>query len=167
MPSFRDVVNFLNDCADVANHPFFSSSSAETKPPSSKRHDANHHRFTRLTTEGQKRDSENSNLAVTTDHKKGVLCPMCTRSHPLYRCETFKLKPSMKESSLSRPSEFASIVSILLNILQDRASLQHVARHQNVADLIILCYIFLGLAMKETLFTKPITLKPQKFQLLP
>ena len=27
MPSFKDVVNFLNDRADVAKHPFFSSSS--------------------------------------------------------------------------------------------------------------------------------------------
>ena len=93
MPSFKDVVNFLNDRADVAYHPFFSSSSAETKPPSFKRQDANDHRFTTLTTEGQKEDSENSNLVVKTDRKKGVQCPMCTRSHPLYRCETFKLKP--------------------------------------------------------------------------
>ena len=95
MPSFKDVVDFLNDHADVANHPFFSSSSTETKPPSFKRHDANDHRLTTLTTEGLKEDSLNStiNLAVKTDRRKGLQCPMCTQSHPLYRCETFKLKP--------------------------------------------------------------------------
>ena len=73
MPSFKDVVDFLNDRADVANHPFFSSSSTETKPPNFKRHDANDHRFTTLTTKGQKEDSLNNtiNLAVKTDRKKG------------------------------------------------------------------------------------------------
>ena len=83
MPSFRDVVNFLNDHADVANHPFFSSSSAETKPLSSKRHDANDHRFTTLTAKGQKEESENSNLAVKTDRKKGVQFPMVSSTLPL------------------------------------------------------------------------------------
>ena len=73
MPSFKDVVDFLNDRADVANHPFFSSSSTETKPPNFKRHDANDHRFTALSTKGQKEDSLNNtiNLAVKTDRKKG------------------------------------------------------------------------------------------------
>ena len=56
MLSFKDVVNFLNDRADVANHPYFSSSSTETKCPSSKRHDATDHRFTTLTTEGRTED---------------------------------------------------------------------------------------------------------------
>ena len=81
MPSFKDVVNFLNDRADVANYPFFSISSAETKPPSSKRHDANDHRFATLTAEGEKEDSEIINLAVKTDRKKGVQFPMSTWSN--------------------------------------------------------------------------------------
>ena len=55
----------------------------------------------------------------------------------------------MNESSLSRPNEFASIVSTLLNIQQDVASLQYVARHQNVGNLIILCYISLGLSRER------------------
>ena len=39
-------------------------------------------------------DTQNntSSLTVKADHKKGVQCPMCTRPHPLYRCETFKSK---------------------------------------------------------------------------
>ena len=32
MPTFKDVVEFLNDRADVANHPFFTSSSTEANP---------------------------------------------------------------------------------------------------------------------------------------
>ena len=35
IPSLKEDVNFVNDRADVANHPFFSSSSTETKCPSS------------------------------------------------------------------------------------------------------------------------------------
>ena len=85
----------MKDRTDVANHPFFSSSSTDTKSPSSKRRDANDHRFTTLTTKGQMDATHNStsNLTVKTDRKKRIQCPMCTRSHPLYRCETFKLKP--------------------------------------------------------------------------
>ena len=95
MPSFKDVVDFLNDRADVANHPFFSNVRTETKPSSSKRHDATDHRFTTLSIEGQKEDSLNStfNPAGKTDRRKGFQCPICTRCHPLYRFETFKLKP--------------------------------------------------------------------------
>ena len=121
MPSFKDVVDFLNDRADVANHPFFSSSSTETKPPSFKRHDANDHRLTTLTTEGLKEDSLNStiNLAVKTDRRKGLQCPMCTRSHPLYRCETFKLKP------VSERVDFVKTKRICFNCIN---SVEHSAR---------------------------------------
>ena len=31
MPTYKDVVNFLNDRADVANHPFFSNPVSELK----------------------------------------------------------------------------------------------------------------------------------------
>ena len=96
MPTFKDVVNFLNDRADVANHPFFSSSSTETKPTNSKRPNTNDQtspfKFTTLTTEGVKKDSEDSNPEVSKDRKIGN-CPMCGHSHPLYRCEMFKSKP--------------------------------------------------------------------------
>ena len=96
MPTFKDVVNFLNDRADVANHPFFSSSSTESKPTNSKGPNTNDQtspfKFTTLTTEGAKKDSEDSNPEVSKDRKTGN-CPMCGRSHPLYRCEMFKSKP--------------------------------------------------------------------------
>ena len=88
MPTFKDVVNFLNDRADVANHPFFSNPVSEVKTPNSKTPAP---KFTSLATEGATDQAENVN-AVKSDKKTGK-CPMCTRSHPLYRCETFKSKP--------------------------------------------------------------------------
>ena len=33
MPTFKDVVNFLNDWADVANDPFFSNRVSDMKTP--------------------------------------------------------------------------------------------------------------------------------------
>ena len=88
MPTFKDVVNFLNDRADVANHPFFSNPVSEMKTPNSKTPAS---KFTSLATEGATDQIENGN-AVKHAKKTGK-CPMCTRSHPLYRCETFKSKP--------------------------------------------------------------------------
>ena len=88
MPTLKDVVNFLHDRADVANHPFFSNAVSEVKTPNSKTPAP---KFTSLTTEGTTDQTENVN-AVKYDKKSGK-CPMCTRSHPLYRCETFKSKP--------------------------------------------------------------------------
>ena len=69
-----------------------------------------------------------------------------------------------KEPSSSRRSGFASTVSIRLHISQDHASRQYATGHQNVGNLIILCYIFRGPVLKETLFTKPVMLKPWLFQ---
>ena len=88
MPTFKDVVNFLNDRADVANHPFFSNPISEVKTLNSKTPAP---KFTSLATEGATDQFENVNAAK--HDKKTVKCPMCTRSHPLYRCETFKSKP--------------------------------------------------------------------------
>ena len=103
MPTFKHVVNFLNNRANVANHPFFSSSSTETKPPDSKRPNANDQtspfKFTTLTTEGAKKDSKDSNPEVSKDRKTGN-CPMCGCSHPLYRCEMFKSKPIEERAEL-------------------------------------------------------------------
>ena len=36
MPTLKDVVNFLNDRTEVANHPFFSNPVSEVKTPNSK-----------------------------------------------------------------------------------------------------------------------------------
>ena len=94
MPSFKDVVNFLNDPADVADHPFSSNSSTEAKPPSSERHTANDHKFAALTTEGYNECSENCVPAVKQERQKGI-------------------------PSSSRRTGFASVESILLKIPQD------------------------------------------------
>ena len=115
MPTFKDVVNFLNDRADVANHPFFSSSSTERKPTNSKRPNTNDQtspfKFTTLTTEGAKKDSEDSNPEVSKDRKTGN-CPMCGRSHQLYRCEMFKSKP------VEEKAEFVKMKRDLLQLYQ-------------------------------------------------
>ena len=58
MPTFKDVVNFLNDRADVANHPFFSNPVSEMKTPNSKTPAL---KFTSLATEGATDQSENGN----------------------------------------------------------------------------------------------------------
>ena len=122
MPIFKDVVNFLNDRADVANHPFFSSSSTETKPTNSKRPNTNDQtspfKFTTLTTEGAKKDSEDSNPEVSKDRKTGN-CPMCGRSHPLYRCEMFKSKP------VEERAEFVKKKRICFNLIN---SVEHSSR---------------------------------------
>ena len=122
MPTFKDVVNFLNDRADVANHPFFSSSSTETKPTNSKRPNTNDQtspfKFTTLTTEGAKKDSEDSNPEVGKDRKTGN-CPMCGRSHPLYRCEMFKSKP------VEGRAEFVKMKPICFNCIN---SVEHSSR---------------------------------------
>ena len=48
-------------------------------------------KFTTLATE---RATDQTEIVNTAKHdKKTGKCPMCTRSHPLYRCETFKSKP--------------------------------------------------------------------------
>ena len=49
MPTFKDVVNFLNDWADVANDPFFSNRVSDMKTPNSKTPAP---KFTSLATEG-------------------------------------------------------------------------------------------------------------------
>ena len=88
IPTFKDVVIFLNERADVADHPFFSNPVSEVKTPNSKTPAP---KFTSLVMEGATDQAENVN-GVKSDKKTGK-CPMCTRSHPLYRCDTFKSKP--------------------------------------------------------------------------
>lgn len=78
MPTFKDVVNFLNDRADVANHPFLSNPVSEMKTQNSKIPAS---KFTSMATEGATDQSEHGN-AVKSDKKTGK-CPMCMRSHPL------------------------------------------------------------------------------------
>ena len=88
MPTFKDAVNFLNDRADVVNHPFFSNPVSEMKTLNLKKPVP---KFTSLATEGATDQTEKGNR-VKHDKKTGK-CPMCMRSHPLYRGETFNSKP--------------------------------------------------------------------------
>ena len=71
MPTFKYAVNFLNDRADVANHPFFSNLVSEMKTPNSKTPAP---KYTFLATEGATDQSENDN-AVKHDNKTGK-CPI-------------------------------------------------------------------------------------------
>ena len=114
MPTLKDVVNFLNDRAEVANHPFFSNPVSEVKTQNSKTPTP---KFTSLATEGATNQSENVNAAK--QNKKTVKCPMCTRSHPLYRCETLKSKP------LEERHEFIKRNCICFNCIN---SIEHSSR---------------------------------------
>ena len=67
MPTSKYAVNFLNDRADVANHPFFSNPVSEIKTPNSKTPAP---KFTSLATEGATDQSENGK-AVKHDKKTG------------------------------------------------------------------------------------------------
>ena len=91
MPTFKDVVEFLNDRADFANHPFFTSTSTEVKSlrRNEDRNKPNLRHLTTLTTSSIKEDSR---FARVKDIKPSN-CLLCTEFHPLYRCEMFKSKP--------------------------------------------------------------------------
>ena len=91
MPTLKDVVEFLNDRAGLANHPFFTSTSIELK--SFKRNEDRDKldlcHLANLTTSSTKQDSR---LEIVKDAELSNY-PFCTQSHPLYRCEVFKSKP--------------------------------------------------------------------------
>ena len=152
MPTFKDVVNFLNDRADVANHPFFSNPVSEVKTPNSKTPAP---KFTSLATEGATDQSENVNAAK--HDKKTVKYPMCSRSHPLYRCETFKSKP------VEERHEFIKRNRICFNCIN---SIEHssrsckslcAVRNQSVVNVITPYYTFHHLTRKGIALTKSIT----------
>ena len=88
MPTFKDVVEFLNDRADLADHPFFIRPSTEAKffKRNEDRDKLNLRHLTNLTTGSTKEDSS---LERIKDSKPSN-CPLCTQCHPLYRCEVFK-----------------------------------------------------------------------------
>ncbi|XP_020911243.1 uncharacterized protein LOC110249010 [Exaiptasia diaphana] len=75
MPSFTDVVNFLKDRAQVANHPFFSSSSQPT---------------TRLPIKQPVKPTHRSSTFTTTATTSKELCTKCSKDHALYKCDAFK-----------------------------------------------------------------------------
>ena len=98
MPTFKDVAEFLNDRADLANHLFFTCPSTEVK--SFKRYEdrdkLNLHQLTNLTTGSTRGESS---LERIKDVKPSN-CPLCTQCHPLYRCEVFKSKPVAERREL-------------------------------------------------------------------
>ena len=112
MPTFLDVVKFLNDRAEVANHPFFTQNSYESRLPRRPEDGRKLHvrHLTTLTTnvsgEGVK---PNSSKAMRT-----IKCMLCSQSHPLYRCDVFKSK------SVEQRREFVSKKNICFNCVNSR-----------------------------------------------
>ena len=98
IPTFKDIVEYLNDRADLANHPFFTTSYTEVK--SYKRNDDRDKPHLRhLTTLTTSTTREDSRLASNKDTKASN-CPLCTQHHPLYRCGVFKSKPVEERRAL-------------------------------------------------------------------
>ena len=98
IPTFKDIVKYLNDRADLANHPFFTTSYTEVK--SYKRNDDRDKPHLRhLTTLTTSTTREDSRLASNKDTKASN-CPLCTQHHPLYRCGVFKSKPVEERRAL-------------------------------------------------------------------
>jgi len=86
LPSFRDVVEFLRDTADVVNHPFLSKSSSETVTKN-----------TRPTTSPKTRPAlPRVSSFATSSTNKVQECELCSKPHRLYHCDLFKSK-STKE----------------------------------------------------------------------
>lgn len=87
MPTFKDVVNFLKDRVDVANHPFFSWPQSEPTPnvvyPNLKPRPAQRPR---------ERPTSIRVTTLATSKQDDNHCPMCEKPHRLYRCEVFKSK---------------------------------------------------------------------------
>ena len=103
MPTFQDVVDFLNGRADVANHPLFLSPVSEMKTPNSKTLTL---KFTSLvTTEGATNQSENGN-AVKYDKK--LETARCVAGHiPSIYVGLSNQSLEMKEMSFSRGAAFS------------------------------------------------------------
>ena len=117
MPTFLDVVKFLNDRAEVANHPFFTQNSFETRLPGRPEDRSKLHvrHLTTLTTNVSRAD-------VKPDISKAmriIKCILCSQSHPLYCCDAFKSK------SVEQRREFVFKKNICFNCVNSR---DHLAR---------------------------------------
>ena len=104
MPSFKDVVEFLKDRADVVNHPFFSKSETATKI-------VNVNPSTRQAAILRGRPTPSVKVTTLATSKKDDQCFMCSKTHRLYRCELFKSK-NPKERN-----EFVKAKKICFNCL--------------------------------------------------
>jgi hypothetical protein len=88
LPNLEDIVNFVEDAAEVANDPLYGnirqSDKADSKETRPKRNQASY------STQG--RADEASNNTGTSSNFK---CRVCDGPHPVYHCEKFKgLNPS-------------------------------------------------------------------------
>ena len=114
MATFHNIVDFLKDRADVANHPFFSKTSESNRDE-------------KVFGGGQRRSSERRTILTTRsnnrdDISKEQLCPKCNNLHPLYRCEVFK-----SESPEER-GEFVKRNRICFNCINSK---EHISRTCN------------------------------------
>ena len=103
MPSFKDVVDFLKDRADVMNHPFLSRNEAVSKSAST-------NPIARQATTSRERSTSVKVTTLATT-KKEERCFMCNNPHRLYRCESFKSKTPKERN------EFVKANKICFNCL--------------------------------------------------
>ena len=97
IPTFKDIVEFLNDRADLANHPFFTTSHEVKSHKRNEDRDKPHLRhLTTLTTSTTREASRRTSNRDT----KASNCPLCVQYHSLYRCGVFKSKPVEKRRAL-------------------------------------------------------------------
>ena len=135
MPTFLDVVKFLNDRAEVANHPFFTQNSYESRLPRRPEDGRKLHlrHLTTLTTnvsgEGVKPDSSKA--------MRTIKCMLCSQSHPLYRCDAFKSKSVEQKGNLFPRKTSASTALIQETTWQSHVLLPIAVRYQDVASLTI------------------------------
>lgn len=85
LPSFKDVVDFLRDKADIANHPFLAKPSFEGVLPNLKSYNTK-----------PKPTTPRSSFFTTSTTSKEQVCELCSKPHRLYHCDLFKSK-STKE----------------------------------------------------------------------
>ncbi|XP_068691584.1 uncharacterized protein [Montipora foliosa] len=112
MPTLLDVVKFFNDRAEVANHPFFTENSYETRLPRrpEDRSKLLVHHLTTLTTNVSGADVKPD----TSKAMRTMKCMQCSQSHPLYRCDAFKSK------SVEQRREFVFKKNICFNCVNSR-----------------------------------------------
>lgn len=125
MPTFKDVVIFLKDRADAANHPFFSKASGEitTTRYTKFKDKPTPFKTTTLSTSSDASpcsDLPDANSANSTNSaNRTESCPMCDLPHALYRCEVFKSK------SVRDRGEFVKRKRICFNCI---SSTKHTSR---------------------------------------
>ena len=134
MPTFHNIVDFLKDRADVANHPFFSKTSESNRDE-------------KVFGGGQRRSSERR---TTVSLQLEVIIVMifqrnnCVRSATIFtRCTVAKFSSrslQKSEASLLSAIESASIALTQRSISHEHAILPSVAEVLDAVNLTIHCY---------------------------